>query len=85
MMSSSYLSNGSESEHDHEEEDDSSWYCVDCGTSSPKTKTAHTLISSKHGWRLSRIADEQGGYRFEWRCPPCWAAHKQHPPSSKKR
>jgi hypothetical protein len=58
--------------------------CVDCGASAPRTKTAHTLISSKHGWRLERIAQENGHFRFDWRCPKCWLAHRKGvPPSSR--
>src|SRR5258708_11467505 len=34
--------------------------CVDCGASAPRTRTAHTLISSKHGWRLERIPEPDG-------------------------
>lgn len=49
--------------------------CVDCGAVAPRTQTAHTLISSKHGWRLARARAEDG-YRFHWRCPKCWAVHK---------
>lgn len=76
-MNSSGVSSVDIDDDDDGDVDGSTWYCVDCGASSPKTRTAHTLISSKHGWRLARIPDDKGGYRFEWRCPGCWTAFKQ--------
>lgn len=51
--------------------------CVDCGALSPRTETSYTLISSQHGWRLTLGKDEQGHRISEWRCPRCWAKHKQ--------
>jgi hypothetical protein len=57
--------------------------CVDCKACAPKTQTAHTLISSKHGWRLSR-ARASDGYTFQWRCPKCWAVHKTRGPDSQR-
>jgi hypothetical protein len=50
--------------------------CVDCGALSPETETNYTLISSQHGWRLSRASDPLGNPVMEWRCPRCWARHK---------
>ncbi len=50
--------------------------CVTCGTLSPSTETNYTLISSQHGWRLSRGTDKLGRPTMEWRCPKCWARHK---------
>jgi len=50
--------------------------CVDCSKLSPKTQTAHTLISAQHGWRLLRASDATGGVGYEWRCPQCWATRK---------
>jgi hypothetical protein len=50
--------------------------CVECRVSPPKTETHYTLISSRHGWRLSRVANPDGGTRMEWRCPTCWAQRK---------
>ncbi|MFO0618553.1 MAG: hypothetical protein U0414_38530 [Polyangiaceae bacterium] len=61
--------------HDDDEPSVAERCCVDCGAKAPKTQTAHTLISSKHGWRLSRAATGDG-YAFHWRCPRCWVAHK---------
>jgi len=65
-------------------EDKLPWVCVDCGAPSPKTRSAHNLISSEHGWRLSRVPDIMGGHRFEWRCPACWAEFKRTPKPSVK-
>ncbi len=49
--------------------------CKDCGKVSPRTDTSYTLISSRHGWRLS--FDNVNGYRTSvWRCPECWKAFK---------
>jgi hypothetical protein len=56
--------------------------CVDCNVWAPPTRTAHTLISSEHGWRLERVA-EGAIFRFDWRCPTCWVAHKSARPSGK--
>ena len=75
--------------HDDEDFDDeedggpasSQRLCVDCKSAAPRTKTAHTLISSKHGWRLERVAESDGSYRFDWRCPKCWLLHRKVPPS----
>jgi hypothetical protein len=65
-----------------EEDDDAeapiSHQCVDCRAHSPPTRTQHTLISAKHGWRLIRVAGSDGSHRFEWRCPKCWASYKAH-------
>ena len=62
-----------------DDEDDSAErrQCGDCGVDAPETHTAHTLIGTKHGWRLSRTRLPTGdGYLLRWRCPPCWASHK---------
>ncbi len=68
---------------DNDEEPGSPRQCVDCGACAPRTQTAHTLISSKHGWRLSRARDATAnGYTFQWRCPKCWASHKTKAPDS---
>jgi hypothetical protein len=47
--------------------------CVDCGQSAPETETNFTLISQRHGWRLSRVVDASGRRHMEWRCPKCFA------------
>ena len=51
--------------------------CVDCGKTPPATDTNYTLISSRHGWRLTRGADQNGQRVMEWRCPDCWQAHRK--------
>jgi hypothetical protein len=60
--------------------------CIDCGALSPATQTNYTLISPRHGWRLSRVVDKEGRKIAEWRCPHCWARHKSPatPPMIKK-
>ena len=60
--------------------------CVDCGAMSPPTETNYTLISPRHGWRLTRSVDKEGKKLAEWRCPQCWARHKAPatPPMVKK-
>jgi hypothetical protein len=67
---------------ENEDDDDvasSQRRCIDCAIWAPRTRTEHTLISSKHGWRLERIAEGDGRYRFEWRCPKCWHSYKLRP------
>jgi DNA-directed RNA polymerase subunit RPC12/RpoP len=51
---------------------DESQACVDCGQQPPATETNYTLISARHGWRLSRTVDEKGQRAMKWRCPECW-------------
>jgi hypothetical protein len=46
--------------------------CVGCGTVAPPTDSEHTLISMKHGWRVSRAVDGKGRSGMVWRCPTCW-------------
>lgn len=50
--------------------------CVGCNARAPQTETNYTLISSQHGWRLTRKRGPDGPI-VEWRCPTCWAAYKQ--------
>ena len=50
--------------------------CVDCGAVSPPAHTNYTLISAKHGWRLSFVTDKDGRKVGQWRCPGCWNARK---------
>jgi hypothetical protein len=50
--------------------------CVDCGASSPATETNYTLISARHGWRLTRAERPDGTRLVEWRCPVCWQLQK---------
>jgi hypothetical protein len=52
----------------------SQFECADCHTRSPPTRTGETLVTSKHGWRATRIATADGGVAAEWRCPAGWTA-----------
>jgi hypothetical protein len=51
--------------------------CVDCGKLPPPTDTSYTLISTRHGWRLTRAVDKDGQRIMEWRCPSCWQIHRK--------
>jgi hypothetical protein len=65
--------------------------CVDCGMQAPQTNTEDTLLSSAHGWRLTRATGPDGKPTLEWRCPACWEKYKARkiavppPPSSGTR
>jgi hypothetical protein len=48
--------------------------CHVCGISAPPTRSAHTLISSRHGWRLLRGERDAGAGRIQWICAKCWRA-----------
>jgi hypothetical protein len=50
--------------------------CVDCGVAAPKTETKYTLISSRHGWRVTVVTDKAGRRSSALRCPACWAKHR---------
>jgi len=50
--------------------------CVDCGLAAPKAETNYTLVSSRHGWRLTIVTDAAGRKTSELRCPNCWAKHR---------
>jgi hypothetical protein len=56
--------------------------CVGCGAAPPiGSDGSITLLSLKHGWRLSRKADGASGEgRSEWRCRACWAAYRAKSP-----
>jgi hypothetical protein len=60
---------------DSSETEGSSHVCVECGTQSPVTETNYTLISARHGWRLT-LAEVGGVRTMEWRCPQCWSKRK---------
>jgi hypothetical protein len=49
--------------------------CSACGTATPSTQTAHTLISAQHGWRLVRERTAEGEL-LAWYCPRCWSKRK---------
>ncbi|HEY4013479.1 MAG TPA: hypothetical protein VGM06_09080 [Polyangiaceae bacterium] len=55
---------------------DSRQVCVDCGRQSPPTESNFTLISARHGWRLTRFRDPSGRSTGQWRCPDCWRKHR---------
>jgi len=67
---------------DEDDEVASQFHCVECGVSSPPTRTSHTLISAKHGWRLSRMKQADGSYLHEWRCLACFKAQKDKAPKT---
>jgi len=51
--------------------------CVGCGALPPSSGSGSiTLLSLKHGWRLSRKSDAAGEARSEWRCRSCWTAYR---------
>jgi len=51
--------------------------CVDCAAAPPVSGDGSiTLLSLKHGWRLSRRTDASGEVRSEWRCRSCWTAYR---------
>jgi hypothetical protein len=50
--------------------------CADCGQQPPATETNYTLISARHGWRLSRSVDANGHKVMKWRCPDCWKKYR---------
>jgi hypothetical protein len=51
--------------------------CVDCDTSSPPTEAKYSLLGLA-GWRSIKGKMDDGTPTEDWRCPPCWAAHKQN-------
>jgi hypothetical protein len=55
---------------------DSRQVCVDCKRQSPPTESNFTLISARHGWRLTRMRDQTGRSTGQWRCPDCWKKHR---------
>jgi len=57
---------------DEDAHDTSRPHCVGCGVLSPATETSYTLISARHGWRVTRGIDAAGRSEMEWRCPRCW-------------
>jgi hypothetical protein len=50
--------------------------CVDCQQTAPQTEDSFTLISSRFGWRLELKLDRHGRPVPQWRCPSCWARHR---------
>jgi hypothetical protein len=68
-------------ERDHEMNDEggppSVRFCADCGAPSPPTESTYALITSAHGWRLTRALDSHGRRVMEWRCRACWELYKE--------
>ena len=50
--------------------------CVDCDVSSPPTEAKYSLLSLS-GWRSIKARKADGALTEDWRCPKCWAEHKQ--------
>lgn len=48
--------------------------CSVCGKTAPETETDYTLISGKHGWRLSIHRTPDGRRASFWICKTCWDA-----------
>lgn len=59
-----------------------SYVCVDCKTPAPKREVDTPLLSTRFGWRLTRLKTASGLTWIEWRCPVCWHAYKSRPPES---
>jgi hypothetical protein len=55
---------------------DTTLRCFDCRVDAPETTSEYTLISGE-GWRLSRLAQPDGSFALEWRCPTCWKKYKE--------
>jgi hypothetical protein len=53
--------------------------CADCGIAAPQTETNYTLISARHGWRLSLQRMPDGRRETVWRCPACWELFRRRP------
>jgi hypothetical protein len=53
--------------------------CADCGIAAPQTETNYTLISARHGWRLSLQRTPDGRKETVWRCPSCWELFRRRP------
>ena len=53
-------------------------HCADCQVEAPITDTNYTLISSRYGWRMTRVVTTDGRRAMQWRCPACWENYKQH-------
>jgi len=51
--------------------------CLDCKSEAPKTESDYTLIRT--GWRVTRRQALDGSLAFHWRCPDCWAKHRESP------
>lgn len=52
-------------------------HCADCQVEAPTTDTNYTLISSRYGWRMTRVEQRDGRRAMQWRCPQCWDTFKR--------
>ena len=52
--------------------------CFGCGKIAPETETSYTLISSAHGWRVSREKGPSGESIARWRCNDCWKKFREN-------
>ncbi|HEU4406714.1 MAG TPA: hypothetical protein VFS43_15715 [Polyangiaceae bacterium] len=52
-------------------------FCVRCKAPAPKTESAHTLISQRHGWRCVKRRDRGERPVLEWFCASCWQQRKR--------
>ena len=59
-----------------DEADSNAQTCSVCYVKAPPTETNYTLISSRHGWRLSIETLPDGKRNPVWRCPSCWQEYK---------
>jgi hypothetical protein len=51
--------------------------CVGCDCPLPLKEFGHPLFSNHYGWRLTRAPSRDGRGALEWRCPDCFAKHRQ--------
>lgn len=72
MQRHRYEQGADESNGQEDDESGSRKVCVDCGKRAPEADSNYTLISARHGWRLTRTMVD-GLKRYEWRCPSCYA------------
>jgi hypothetical protein len=57
--------------------------CADCGLPKPQTETNYTLISARHGWRVTRRRQPDGTQELAWHCPECWMRRRAEPSTGK--
>jgi hypothetical protein len=49
--------------------------CNDCHALAPRGSSTQALLGAQ--WSLQRIATARDAFRYEWRCPPCWATRRR--------
>jgi hypothetical protein len=64
--------------------------CHDCGRTAPATDTNYTVVTSRYGWRLTRVTldipvEGKPMSGVEWRCPSCWQRYKGRAVASASR